>query len=149
MPLLGTLLAGIVELEPGAYVEGLAPGGAAKVVQREWFGDQAAKLTFATSQGEVRNGLVYRNEEPSLKLVQAGRPWSFDGNGSLLRLVSEAYRNRHAHLFDPYVAIHSSRIDPLPHQITAVQTRFHTLFKLLVLGGTGEPSCTEDQTAIP
>jgi hypothetical protein len=37
-----------------------------------------------------------------------------------LRLVSEAHRFRLAHLFDPYLAIHTSRIEPLPHQITAV-----------------------------
>ena len=109
-------MASLEDLQPGAYVEGLAPGGAAKVVQREWFGDQAAKLTFEVAAGTARNRLVYRNEEPSLKLVQAGRPWSFDGDGALLRLVSEAYRIRLAHLFDPYVAIHTSRIDPLRPQ---------------------------------
>ena len=70
--------------------------------------------------GAVGNRLVYRNEEPSLEVVEAGRLWSFDGDGALLRLVSEAYRIRLAHLFDPYLAIHTSRIDPLPHQITAV-----------------------------
>jgi SNF2 family DNA or RNA helicase len=53
-------------------------------------------------------------------VVEEGRPWSFDGDGALLRLVSEAYRIRLAHLFDPYLAIHSSRIEALPHQITAV-----------------------------
>jgi len=46
--------------------------------------------------------------------------WSFDGDGALLRLVSEANRIRLAHLFDPYLAVHTSRIEPLPHQITAV-----------------------------
>jgi hypothetical protein len=35
-------------------------------------------------------------------------------------MVSEAYRIRLAHLSDPYLAIHTSRIEPLPHQITAV-----------------------------
>ena len=113
-------VANLEDLQPGAYVEGLAPGGVAKVVQREWFGNQAAKLTFEDAAGAVRNRLVYRNEEPSLKLVKSGRPWSFEGDGALLRLVSEAYRIRLAHLFDPYVAIYTSRIDPLPHQITAV-----------------------------
>jgi superfamily II DNA or RNA helicase len=43
-----------------------------------------------------------------------------DGDGQLLRLVSEAYRIRLAYLFDPYLAIHTSRIEPLPHQIIAV-----------------------------
>lgn len=32
--------------------------------------------------------------------------------------MSEAYRIRLAHLFDPYLAVHTSIVDPLPHQIT-------------------------------
>ncbi len=47
-------------------------------------------------------------------------PWSFAGNGDMLRLVSEARRIRLSYLFDPHLAVHSSLIDPLPHQITAV-----------------------------
>ena len=113
-------MAALEDLRAGAFVSGLAPGGAAKVIHVEWFGDQAAKVTYEDSAGAVANRLVYRNEEPSLELVEAGRPWSFDGDGALLRLVSEAYRIRLAHLFDPYLAIHTSRIEPLPHQITAV-----------------------------
>ena len=50
---------------------------------------------------------------------RAGR-WSFDGDGALFRLVSEAHRIRLAHLFDPVLAVHTSLVDPLPHQITAV-----------------------------
>jgi superfamily II DNA or RNA helicase len=53
-------------------------------------------------------------------VVEQGRPWSFDGDGHLFRLVSEAHRIRLAHLFDPVLAVHTSLIDPLPHQITAV-----------------------------
>lgn len=108
------------DLKAGASVKGLSPTGTAKVVQVEWFGNQAVKVTFEDVTGTVKNRLVYRNEEPSLAVVAAGRPWSFDGDGSLLRLVSEAYRIRLAHLFDPYLAIHASRIEALPHQITAV-----------------------------
>jgi hypothetical protein len=36
------------------------------------------------------------------------------------RLVSEAHRIRLAHLFDPVLAVHTSLVEPLPHQITAV-----------------------------
>jgi hypothetical protein len=53
-------------------------------------------------------------------MVEAGRPWSFDSDGKLFRLVSEAHRINLAHLFDPLLAIHTSMVDPLPHQITAV-----------------------------
>ena len=56
----------------------------------------------------------------ALDLVEQGRPWSFDGDGALFRLVSEAHRIRLAHLFDPVLAVHTSLVDPLPHQITAV-----------------------------
>ena len=113
-------MASLEDLKAGAFIKGLAPTGPAKVVSVEWFGDQAAKITYEDSTGAVRNRLVYRNEEPALEVVSAGRPWSFDGDGALLRLASEAYRIRLAHLFDPYLAIHTSRIEPLPHQITAV-----------------------------
>ena len=67
-------MASLEDLQPGAFVEGLAPGGAAKVVEREWFGDQAAKLTFETPEGEVRNCLVSRNRDLSLIVVRVLRP---------------------------------------------------------------------------
>jgi superfamily II DNA or RNA helicase len=113
-------MARLEDLRQGASVRGLAPGGLAKVVQVEWFGGQAVKVTFEDPSAQVRNRLVFRTEEPTLEVVEEGRPWSFDGDGGLLRLVSEAYRIRLAHLFDPYLAIHTSRIEPLPHQITGV-----------------------------
>lgn len=42
------------------------------------------------------------------------------GDGSLLRLVSEAKRIRLAYLFDPMLAVRTSLAEPLPHEITAV-----------------------------
>ena len=41
-------------------------------------------------------------------------------DGVLFRLVSEAHRIHLAHLFDPVLAVHTSLVEPLPHQITAV-----------------------------
>ena len=46
--------------------------------------------------------------------------WRFDGDGALYRLAAEAQRIRLAHLFDPLLAVHTSLVEPLPHQITAV-----------------------------
>src|SRR5690606_34546905 len=59
-------------------------------------------------------------DEHRLEVEQSGRPWSFDADGELLRLVTEANRIKLAHYFDPYLAIHTSLVDPLPHQISAV-----------------------------
>jgi hypothetical protein len=57
---------------------------------------------------------------PALKSPRKGRPWSFDGDGHPFRLVAEAMRIHLAYLFDPLLAVHTSVVEPLPHQITAV-----------------------------
>jgi SNF2 family DNA or RNA helicase len=89
-------------------------------VSIQWFGSAALELTYKTAAGKVANELLYRHDEPRIEIVERGRPWSFDGDGGLFRLVSEAHRIRLAHLFDPVLAVHTSVVDPLPHQITAV-----------------------------
>ena len=68
----------------------------------------------------MANELLYRQDEARLEVAEQGQPWSFDGDGALFRLVSEALRIRLAHLFDPVLAVHTSVVEPLPHQITAV-----------------------------
>ena len=108
------------ELKPGALVRGLVAGAVVKIVQVEWFGDDAVKVTFEEPNGTVRNRMVYRSDESSLEIVKTGRVWSFEGDGELFRLASEAQRIRLAYLFDPYLALSTSLIEPLPHQITAV-----------------------------
>ena len=101
-------------------LRGLTPDGSVTVVAVEWFGSDAIELTYKTTDGRVANELLYRHDEPRLEIAEAGRPWSFDGDGALFRLVAEANRIRLAHLFDPVLAIHTSEVEPLPHQITAV-----------------------------
>jgi SNF2 family DNA or RNA helicase len=108
------------DLRPNAAVRGVVPDALVTVVSVQWFGSQALELTYKTPTGKVANELVYRHDEPRLEIVEQGRPWSFDGDGRLFRLVSEAHRIRLAHLFDPVLAVHTSVVEPLPHQITAV-----------------------------
>jgi hypothetical protein len=50
----------------------------------------------------------------------AERPWAFDGNGEDFKLAVEAKRIDLAFLFDPVMAVHTSSVQPLPHQIAAV-----------------------------
>src|SRR5215218_11271961 len=108
------------DLQPQAAVRGILPDALVTVVSVQWFGSEALELTYKTPAGKVANELLYRHDEARLDVVEQGRPWSFDGDGHLFRLVSEAHRIRLAHLFDPVLAVHTSLIDPLPHQITAV-----------------------------
>ena len=115
-----TKAATLEDLKAGTSVQGLTPSGAAKVVNIEWFGDQAVKVIFEDANGSVKDRVVYRDEEHTLKIASAGRTWSFDADGNLLRLVTEANRIKLAHHFDPFLAIHTSLVQALPHQITAV-----------------------------
>ncbi len=108
------------QLQTNAAIRGILPDALVTVVSVQWFGSEALELTYKTPTGKVANELLYRHDEPRLDLVEQGRPWSFDGAGALFRLVSEAHRIRLAHLFDPVLAVHTSMVDPLPHQITAV-----------------------------
>ena len=61
---------------------------------------------------------AHQAESPPTPSSSPSRPFTADGR--LFRLAAEAERIRLAPLFDPYVAVHASRIEPLPHQITAV-----------------------------
>src|SRR5437867_3383411 len=108
------------ELKPPAAVRGILPDALVTVVNTQWFGSEALELTYKTPDGKVANELLYRHDEQRLEVVQQGRPWSFDGDGALFRLVSEAHRIRLAHLFDPVLAVHTSLVEPLPHQIVGV-----------------------------
>ena len=108
------------ELKPGATVRGILPNATVSVVNVQWHGSGALTLVYRAPEGRVAEEILYRHDEPRLELVEAGRPWSFDSAGSLFRLVAEAQRIRLAHLFDPVLAVHTSLVDPLPHQITAV-----------------------------
>ena len=108
------------DLQPQAAVRGITPDGLATIISLQWYGSEAVELTWKDSSGRVGNQLLFRHDEPGIEVVEAGRPWSFDGDGALFRLVSEAHRIHLAHLFDPLLAVHTSLVEPLPHQITAV-----------------------------
>jgi SNF2 family DNA or RNA helicase len=108
------------DLRPNTSVRGILPDGLVTVLNVNWFGSDALDLTYRTNDGRPGSILLYRDDEARIEVVEQGRPWSFDGDGALFRLVSEAHRIRLAHLFDPVLAVHTSVVEPLPHQITAV-----------------------------
>jgi superfamily II DNA or RNA helicase len=113
-------MARLEDLRAGAIVRGLLAQGLVTVIAIKWHGSNALELTYKDFQGQLGNELVFREREASLTVEEAGPPWSFATDGSLFRLVSEARRIRLAHLFDPLLAVHTSLVEPLPHQISAV-----------------------------
>ena len=114
------MMAKLEELTVGARVSGLDAAGIATIVAVKWYDHVAVEVTFHDQQGHPDNRILYRDAEERLSLVDSALPWSFTADSAKLRLASEAYRIHLAHLFDPYLAVHTSAIEPLPHQISAV-----------------------------
>ena len=94
------------DIKPNCAVRGILPSSVVTAVSVQWFGSDAIELTYKDATGRVGNELVYRDREADLEIVEEGRPWSFDGDGALFRLVAEAQRIHLARLFDPALAVH-------------------------------------------
>jgi superfamily II DNA or RNA helicase len=108
------------DLKPESLIQGLIPNRVVRVIHLKSLGPDCVQLTYEDTDGKLGNQLVYRWQESQLSLVSQGRAWAFDADGALFRLSAEALRIRLAHYFDPLLAVNSSDIQPLPHQITAV-----------------------------
>ncbi|WP_308388544.1 helicase-related protein [Acidithiobacillus sp. AMEEHan] len=108
------------EILKGAAVSGLEPGQVVRIVTTEPVGHNALTVYYKTADGKLRERMLFRTDEAILSLAEAGRPWAFDAPGDGFKLAAEAYRIHLAHLFDPMMAVHTSNVEPLPHQITAV-----------------------------
>jgi superfamily II DNA or RNA helicase len=108
------------ELKPGLPLVGLEPSAVATVAAIVPIGDGAVQVFYRTPDGTTKERLLGRADEPSISIATVERPWSFDGDGAAFQLTCEAKRIDLAFLFDPMMAVHTSNVEPLPHQITAV-----------------------------
>ena len=107
------------ELKPGLRVEGLIPAEVITVIATQWHGTEALELTYKNSKGALGQQVVFRKDEGSLTAAQTGSR-AFDASASDFKLVAEAQRITLAGLFDPMLAVATSDVQPLPHQIRAV-----------------------------
>jgi len=108
------------QIQKSAVIAGLEPGQVVRVVTTESVGENALTVYYKTADGKLLERMLFRTDEANLSLAEAGRPWAFDAPGAEFKLAAEACRINLAHLFDPMMAVHTSNVEPLPHQITAV-----------------------------
>jgi superfamily II DNA or RNA helicase len=66
--------------------------------------------------GDIRNWFLTEEDLREITIQST----DFSAKGSEAFLATEALRLRYAYLFDPYLAVSVSKIDPLPFQIEAV-----------------------------
>ena len=82
-------------------------------------GADAVEVTYRDDHGDLGQAVLYRTDESRIELhLDSGRP--FDANPRNFRLAAEAQRILLAGLHDPMLAVATSDVQPLPHQIRAV-----------------------------
>lgn len=108
------------DIKKNAKIRGLHGDEVVKIVSVDKVGDSAISVVYQKGAGGYGDQMLFRSDEARLELAQAGKPWAFDSSGADFKLALEAWRIQLAYLFDPMMAVHTSNVDPLPHQISAV-----------------------------
>jgi hypothetical protein len=107
-------------LEPGVFLVGLDARDPVEVVASSQVGGTSSyNVVYRRTDGST-GIFVADGATQNVRLLERSRRWAFDADPALFRLVTEAQRIRYAYLFDPLLAVHTSLVEPLPHQITAV-----------------------------
>ena len=120
MPLSRSSPMRLEDIAAGSALTGLDPATVCTVAAVVPVADGCITVVYRTPDGALRERLLHRTDETRLAIATAERPWSFDGDGDAFKLAVEARRMDLAFLFDPMMAVHTSNVEPLPHQITAV-----------------------------
>jgi hypothetical protein len=85
------------EITKQAALTGIEPGQVVRVVTTEPVGDNALTVYYKTSDGRLLERMLFRTDEATLALAEAGRPWAFDAPGVAFKLAAEAYRRACSH----------------------------------------------------
>lgn len=103
----------------GTKLTGVIPGSPVEVITTISHGPDAIQLVYRTPDGGVGERILYVNDEEDLAVHhESGRP--FDADAQDYRLAAEAQRILLAGRSDPMLAVATSDVQPLPHQIRAV-----------------------------
>src|ERR1043165_5172622 len=108
------------EIETKTLVAGIEPGVAVRILDVEAAGPDAVNVTYRLPDGRILPRTLFRTDEPGLSVATTSSLFTFTASATDFKLAAEATRIQLAHLFDPMMAIHTSNVDPLPHQIAAV-----------------------------
>ncbi|PTQ88464.1 DEAD/DEAH box helicase [Agitococcus lubricus] len=108
------------EIKKNIQIRGIQSDEVVRVVQVDVLGENERVVYYKDSQGRLGEQLLFRDDEARLDIAEAGRYWAFNASSTDFKLALEAYRINLAYLFDPMMAVHTSNVEPLPHQISAV-----------------------------
>jgi superfamily II DNA or RNA helicase len=110
----------LAEIKPGLSLIGLESDRVCSVVAVVALAENAVQVIYRLPDGIIKERLLGSTDEAAIAVATVDRPWAFDGDAAAFQLACEAKRIDLAFLFDPMMAVHTSNVEPLPHQITAV-----------------------------
>lgn len=106
------------DLTPGTTVEGLVPDAVVEIVEVTPAGS-AVFVRYRDDFGIEESRLLSADEMKQVRPVRGGGP-TLAANPDEFWLAIEALRLRHASLLNPLLAVSSSNVEALPHQVQAV-----------------------------
>ncbi len=107
------------DISAGQRLTGVLPNEVVTLIAAQPHGRDALELTFSTTSGGLAQRVVFRDGQDKIQIARgASRP--FDAPAPRFKLAAEAQRIRLAGLYDRMLAVATSDVQPLPHQITAV-----------------------------
>ncbi|WP_072804376.1 helicase-related protein [Rhodococcoides yunnanense] len=109
------------ELVPGIRLQGRWPTPV-EVLSVNRHGQSAASIVVRGADGFVAEEMVFADDLGTTVTIvdDASAPWSLTADPVHFKLATEALRIRMAGVSDPMLAVATSDISPLPHQIRAV-----------------------------
>ncbi|MBL7062610.1 MAG: DUF3883 domain-containing protein [Anaerolineae bacterium] len=108
----------MLEIKPGHTIQGPRWPEPVDVKLVEDLGDYVHLVGATTGSGEHVDQLIPRQELAQLQIARVEA--DFTASPREVFLALEARRYRFASLYDPLLAMNTSKVDPLPHQIEAV-----------------------------
>lgn len=108
------------ELKENIIVIGLCGEDKVRINKVDFISDEAANVIGTCSDGHIYSGCIFAEDAEKFRIVATQTGWDFSADAASYKRISEAYRIQLAFQFDPWLAIRSSKIQPLPHQISAV-----------------------------
>jgi superfamily II DNA or RNA helicase len=108
-------------LRPGVRLRGVLPNQVVTLASVFAVSDGVAEVSYRDEDGRLAERVLAEADAAGLEVVadvEAGP--AFDGDPDEFRMAAEALRIKYAALYDPMVAVNSSDVRPLPHQIRAV-----------------------------
>ena len=122
----------ISEIKPGMHVVGILPSEVVEVVAVTPTGN-AVNVVFQKLDGTYDSVSLFPKDCLALRVSEGGDRRTFSASADGFLLAAEALRIRYSYVFDKRLAMHTSIIEPLPHQITAVYEDMLRLPKLRFL----------------